>query len=112
MVTDSVEFLSLVQAVDNMIERLSDTLLPSDQRHGWDEKGQAAMLGYYRDLRTRLGSGGPVKSSDIYGLGRGLNDLGVQGGELSDYACMICDELKDAKCLLEKEVAAVKSAAG
>ena len=88
------------------------TLLPSDQRHGWEENSQAAMLGYYRDLRTRLGSGGPVKSSDIYGLGRGLNDLGVQGGELSDYACMICDELKDAKCLLEKEVAAVKSAAG
>lgn len=109
MVTDSVEFLSLVQAVDNMIERLSDTLLPSDRHHGWDEKGQAAMLRYYRDLRTRLGSGGPVKSADIYSLARGLDDLGIQGGELAGYAYIISDRLKDAKCLLEKGGAAVKS---
>ena len=112
MATDKVELLSLLQAVDNMVERLSDTLLPSDRRHGWDEKSQAAMLKYYRDLRLRIASGVSIKSADIYGLGRGLNDLGIQGGELSDYACMICDKLKDAKFLLENGVAAAKSDAG
>ncbi|MDA8379129.1 MAG: hypothetical protein M0Z50_19230 [Planctomycetia bacterium] len=48
MVSEKVKFTALVEAIDGMIERLSDRLLPSDRRHGWDEKSQAAMTNIIR----------------------------------------------------------------
>jgi hypothetical protein len=99
MAIDKMKLLSLVQAVDNMIERLSDPLLPSDQQHGWDEKSQAVMLKYYEDLRSRLANRGPLKPPDIYGLARGLNDLGISGGMLENSAYRIASELRAQKSL-------------
>ncbi|MDA8379128.1 MAG: hypothetical protein M0Z50_19225 [Planctomycetia bacterium] len=42
-------------------------------------------------------------TSDIHGLARGLDDLGVQGGgELKIYAFMIGNKLEDFNRLFEK----------
>lgn len=93
--------MQLMAEIDNLIERLSDPLLASDQRHGWDEKNQAVMLKYYQDLRWRLVSGGPLKPPDIYGLARGLNDLGIWGGLLENSAYRIASELRAQKSLFK-----------
>ncbi len=92
--------MQLIEEIDNLIERLSDPLLPSDRQHGWDEKSQTVMLKYYEDLRSRLTSGGPLKPPDIYGLARGLNDLGIWGGMLENSAYRIASELRAQKSLL------------
>lgn len=91
--------MQLMEEIDNLIERLSDPLLPSDQQHGWDERSQTVMLKYYNDLRSRLAKGGPLKPPDIYGLARGLNDLGICGGILENGAYRIASELRAQKTL-------------
>jgi hypothetical protein len=58
MVNEKVKFTALVEAIDGMVERLSDPLLPSDRRHGWDEKSQVAMIKYYRDQARGLAAVG------------------------------------------------------
>lgn len=73
-----------LDALDNIIERLSDPLLPSDIRHGWSERSQAAILKYYQRIRTRIELGENIPRGEINGLARGLDSWGVDGGMLQD----------------------------
>ena len=89
-------------AVDNIVERLSGKLLPSDIRHGWSDESRTAMLRHYQRIRTRIAQGEKLLDKDG-SVGRQLDAWGIDGGLLENSLFGVSEMLRAQRSLFQSD---------
>lgn len=81
----------LIDAVQKITEKLSKPLPPAEYAAGWSEASRTEVLRFFQKLESDLRSGADISYMPI---GKGLDSLGIGGGDLLEEACRISLALK------------------
>jgi hypothetical protein len=90
---------SLLQQIDCMIERLSNTLPVKETEGGWTRKSQEFFLEFFGKLKRALLKGETMACGSI---GRGMDHWGIVSGNLlkdADEISLLIDEMSSGKNL-------------
>ena len=81
---------TLLERLDNILERLSMPLPEAEVQQGWTEQSRDAMRTFFLQMRSDAAARKDLKSIPHYvGLLRGLDHWGIAGGELFEAAARI-----------------------
>lgn len=82
----------LQRLLDDLAQRLSQTLSPVDTQNGWTVDAQQAIGLLIADLRVKLATG---KELPHISLSRGLDSWGILGGDLAEATAVLSNAMRE-----------------
>jgi hypothetical protein len=87
---------AVLRKIEQMINKLSNPLPPSEIANGWSEESRQAMLKFFKNLHSELTSGQfNLAEHASFHLIRGMDHWGIIEGDLLEEAAEIQADLRE-----------------